>query len=133
MIDAVCGTARRGHMRLAQQALHEMERRHMKPSLTAHNAVLDVLAGEGRWAECLQVLARDTGLDLASYRCEGNPTWEGNSLLVFACTGARNLLDEEWLHCSGAGLSIVLGGKGLLSCCNSYCKAYSNLAESGTC
>ena len=58
MIDAVCGTARRGHMRLAQQALHEMERRHMKPSLTAHNAVLDVLAGEGRWAECLQVLLR---------------------------------------------------------------------------
>ena len=58
MIDVVCRTAGRGYKRLSQQALHEMERQHMRASLTAHNAVLDVLAGEGQWAECLQVLLR---------------------------------------------------------------------------
>ena len=30
----------------------------MRASLTAHNAVLDVLASEGQWAECLQLLLR---------------------------------------------------------------------------
>ena len=58
MIDVVCRTAGRGYKRLSQQALHEMERQHMRASLTAHNAVLDVLASEGQWAECLQLLLR---------------------------------------------------------------------------
>ena len=58
MVSVVRSTASRNHLGLARQGLAEMTRRDMRPSLWAHNAVLETLAREGRWADSTQLLLR---------------------------------------------------------------------------
>mmetsp|Transcript_13502 Transcript_13502/g.43191 ORF Transcript_13502/g.43191 Transcript_13502/m.43191 type:complete len:197 (+) Transcript_13502:49-639(+) len=56
LIAVTLKTAARGRIGLARQSLREMDVRGVRPSITAHNAVLDALARRHRWSECLSLL-----------------------------------------------------------------------------
>jgi len=56
LIQLVIKTARRNLLPLARQSLREIERRRLRPSITAHNALLEAYARSGRWSDCLHLL-----------------------------------------------------------------------------
>jgi len=56
LIKMVVKTAQRGLIGLAKQSLQEMSRRGIRPSITAHNALLASYDRRGKWSECLSLL-----------------------------------------------------------------------------
>ena len=64
LISATCDLAHRGSNGLASQCLTEMGRREMRPSLVAHNALLDAYARGQRWDMGMSTLLRMQELGL---------------------------------------------------------------------